>query len=285
MRQNNFSLQNKNLRINYNFSKEINQKLEIIQELLSNKKVIIGFSGGVDSTLLAFLSSKFAKETLLVTVENELITEEELEELKKIKEILGLPLRIIHINQLKDSNFIKNDSNRCYYCKKTILSYLEEIKVKEGYDIILEGTNYSDLTEPRPGYNAVKEKNAISPFVESHLTKAEIREISKVIGLPTWNKVPTPCTASRFLTGTPITRQSIKRIQEAEKFLKRRFGFEIIRVRYDGKKAIIQALRKDLPVITDPSNKKIILKNLKELGFEKVIISDKPYTRPSQGIM
>ena len=264
---------------------ELKEKLNKIHSILKNKKVIVAFSGGVDSTLLAFLSKNFAQKTLLVSVFDDLVTPEEKKEIKKLQKLLKLPLIIVERNPYSNPDFVKNPKNRCYYCKKSIATLLNEVKRKEEYDLVVEGTNKSDLIEPRPGYDAIKEAGISSPFVTAGLTKKEIRYISRFLSLPTWEKPPSPCTATRFITGVPISANIIKKIQAAEKYMKKQFGLEIVRVRFDGSSAIIQVLKKDMDHVFSEPNKEKISKKLREIGFQSVIFSSKPYSRPSQGII
>ncbi|MHA2029562.1 MAG: ATP-dependent sacrificial sulfur transferase LarE, partial [Candidatus Kariarchaeaceae archaeon] len=195
----------------------INQKIDVIEGMLKNKKVIIAFSGGVDSTVLAYIAKKFCDKVLLIMQDGYSVGIGEVDYAKKMVEILNMEIEFIYYNEYEISeNYASNPDNRCYFCKELLHEFLENLRITKEFDLVLNGTNSSDLLGHRPGYQAVLEKKAQSPLVIAGLTKSEIRWIAKNNNLPVWDKPATACLASRFETGTRITQVGLQRVAEAE---------------------------------------------------------------------
>ena len=236
--------------------------------------VLVAFSGGVDSSFLL----KVARDTLdgegsvlAVTARSSTYPQRELEEAARIARMIGAPHRIIDSEELEIEGFADNPPDRCYFCKGELFGKLSVIAGEEGYAAVLDGANADDLQDYRPGSKAAREKNARSLLQEVGMTKAEIRELSREMGLPTWNKPSFACLASRFPFGEKITAPKLSRIDKAENFL-RRIGFEQVRVRSHGDIARIELKSDDIPVAAAAAVAGRIHRELFALGFKFVTL-------------
>lgn len=245
----------------------IKEKIESLKKiLLKYKKILLAYSGGVDSSLLL----KVAVDTLgnenviAATAYSPTYTEKELETAKNISKEFNIKHIIIMTNEFNNKNFIMNNKDRCYFCKKELFEKLGEIKDKYKCDIIMDGANYDDLKDFRPGSKAEKEHHILTPLKDALFTKKEIREYSKKLGLRTYNHPAIACLASRIPYDEKITDEKIKMIREGEEFLSK-YGFENIRLRTSNKTARIEVDRNDFKKII--KNKEEIIKKLKSLGY------------------
>ncbi|MFX1274102.1 MAG: ATP-dependent sacrificial sulfur transferase LarE [Promethearchaeota archaeon] len=254
-------------------NENLENKLNKIITFLKDKKVIIAFSGGVDSTLLAFLSKNNAKETLLVTEQTILYPEEEIEETKQFASKYDISHLIIERDPLIDDNFRCNPKDRCYICKTGLYETILEIKQERNYDIIIDGSNLNDLSDYRPGMKALEELEISTPYVDFGIDKQEIREISKFFNLEVQSKPSMACFSSRIPYGQEINNEKLIRIREGERFLKQVFHLKQLRVRHhEGNLARIEFLPQDLPKILDNDKLERIKAKFKELGFVYVTI-------------
>jgi len=236
------------------------------------KKVIIAYSGGVDSTLLLKSATMSGLEDILaVTAVSETLPDGELSFAKEIASALNVKHRVIVTEELKNKNFSSNPPDRCYYCKKELFSKLKEIAEKENFLFILDGTNADDLRDWRPGKRAAAELGIRSPLLEAGFTKQEIREISHSLGLPTWDKPATPCLSSRFPYGQGITVEALQRVTLAENFIKK-FGLRELRVRDHSKIARIEVIPENFPILMDKNIRDEIVSYLKSLGYRYVTL-------------
>jgi len=233
-------------------------------------KVAVAFSGGVDSTLLAYVCKTVKPDSLAITVDTEVIARGELEEAKNIAKTLGLNHKVVRLKLLDIPEFVENSEMRCYYCKRAII---KAIKGEIGDDYVLfDGTNKDDLSDFRPGLRAKKEFGVVSPL--ECLTKEEIRKIARELGLPNWNKPSNSCLATRIPYGYKITKKKLEMIEEAEKFLKDS-GFSVIRVRMEGKNARIEVGINEIEKAF--RMREVIVDKLKQLGFQRISLDLEGY--------
>lgn len=256
------------------------KKQEKLKEiLLSYKKVLIAFSGGVDSTyLLKMAFDTLGNNAIAVTANSETYAKNELNSAKNLAEIIGIKHIIVDSNELTVTNFKENPIDRCYYCKKELFTQLKELAKKLDIENVLEGSNIDDFNDYRPGRKAIDELGIKSPLVEADLNKEEIRELSKLLGLSTFNKPAMACLASRFPYGEEITSGKLHKVEKAEQFINSLYENACplqLRVRYFGETAVVEV---DSNLINKFKNDKEIIENgLKAIGFEHTIIDEKGY--------
>ncbi|UCC18140.1 MAG: ATP-dependent sacrificial sulfur transferase LarE [Promethearchaeota archaeon] len=254
-------------------SKDLNTKLEALITFLKEKKIIVAFSGGVDSSLLGFLSKKYAKDTLLITERSILYPEEEIVEASQFAKKYGINHIIIERNPLLNEEFRSNPSNRCYICKSGLYSDIIEIQNAINYELILDGSNLDDLSDYRPGLQALKELSISTPYIDFKIKKEEIREISKYFNLDVQSKPSMACFSSRIPYGQRINQDKLIKIREGEKFLKNTFNLKQLRVRlHEPNLARIELLPEDFTKTLTINNLNLIKKRFKELGFTYITI-------------
>ena len=221
---------------------ELQQKLE--KEIAGYMSVVIGFSAGVDSSVVAAAAhSALGDRALSVTAITETITEEDLDLAREIVDTLGLRHQWIEYSELAIDGYAENPANRCYFCKDTLYHQLGDIARREGR-IILDGTNADDAGDYRPGREAAQAHGVRSPLLELGIDKHTVRELARMYGLPNHNKPSAPCLSSRVPYGTRITREILETIGQAERNV-RRLGFGELRVRHHGKVARLELPQED----------------------------------------
>jgi uncharacterized protein len=238
---------------------------KIIEEMGS---IVIGFSGGVDSTLLLKVAHDILKDKVIAVIgKSETYPEEEFNEAIKLAEFIGARYKIVTTEETDNLKFAENPPDRCYYCKTELFSKLKEIAEAEGIRWIADGTNADDVKDFRPGLRAVKENNIRSPLLEAGLTKNEIRELSRLLGLPTWDKPSFACLSSRFPYGMPIDREKLKKIDKAESFL-RKLGLKVFRVRLVDENTVrIETGKEEFKKFFEDDFRVKVVNELKNLGF------------------
>ena len=232
----------------------------------------VGFSAGVDSTFLLTVAHEvLGDKVIAVTGTDASVPERELIEAKAYCEERGIRHIIYTMNPMKEEGYRKNGPDRCYFCKRGIYTEIRRIAEENGIVYMAEGSNMDDLGDYRPGLRAVEELGVKSPLREAKMTKADIRMISKVMGLPTWSKPAYACLASRFVYGEEITEEKLKMIDQAEQFLIEH-GFLEERVRMHGKIARIEVPAKDIPRIAEDGIREQIAACFKKIGFRFVTL-------------
>jgi uncharacterized protein len=239
---------------------------------------LVAFSGGVDSTfLLSVARGVLGKKLLAVTVAFPAVPAAEIRNAKAIARALKVKHLVVRADDvLEMTSFRDNPPDRCYHCKKAILSKLLAIAQALGFPCILEASNKDDVRDYRPGHRAVRELGAKSPLIEAGLTKADIRALSMERGLPTWNKPSAACLASRIPYGETITREKLARIERGEAYLVS-LGFSSCRLRHHGDLARIEVPEGEIARLVGAGVKNRIVKKMKALGFRYVTIDIEGY--------
>ncbi|HVN67767.1 MAG TPA: ATP-dependent sacrificial sulfur transferase LarE [Candidatus Sulfotelmatobacter sp.] len=257
-------------------SKEKEKKLE---ELLAGlKKVLVAFSGGVDSTyLLAVARRVLGKENVFALIaESPTYPVEEIENAIKMADKLDVRTIVIKTEEFFDENFVANGRERCYYCKKELFAKMKKLAEEKGVGTIIDGSNYDDLSDYRPGNRAKEEFKALSPLQLLEFSKDEVRQLSKQAGLPTHDKPSMACLASRIPYGVRITERALGQISAAEKYL-RSLGLRQVRVRHHDIVARIEVGVDELSKIMNEETRKKIIERLEELGYCFVTLDLKGY--------
>lgn len=254
------------------------EKLEVLKENIRNmKSLVIAFSGGVDSTFLLKVAYDVLKENVLaVTARSSTYPEREYKEAVSFIEKLGARHMTIISEELDIDGFSKNPVNRCYYCKKELFSKIRDIAKENGINCIADGSNVDDLGDYRPGMQAVKELEVVSPLREAGMTKEDIRKLSKDMNLPTWDKPAFACLSSRFPYGQEITREKLEKVDKAEQFLLDS-GFKQVRVRVHGDMARIEVSSSERSKFYNDELMDMVYEEFKKIGFSYTSLDLKGY--------
>ena len=244
-------------------------KINVVCDILKDKKVAIGFSGGADSTLIAYLSSKVAADTLAITIDNHLLPTGFVENTRKIAKSFGINHKIIDIDFYEDNGFLSNDSKRCYNCRNLMYSKIEEVARENGFDFICDGNNISDLVIDRPGILITYKKNFNTPFIEAKLTSKEIHKFLNDHKIPYSRS--TTCLATRIATNTRTTPEKISKIRYCEDYISANTNCEIVKVRDLGQLAIVEV--DDINELLSEDKFININDELKRKGFKKVALN------------
>ncbi|MFX0101791.1 MAG: ATP-dependent sacrificial sulfur transferase LarE [Candidatus Hodarchaeota archaeon] len=257
------------------FPEGIVKKLEILKAKLNGKMCIVAFSGGVDSTVLLIIAKSFCAEVYAVHVDMPLNSTGETEAARELAKLLDVELHVLNRRPLDNDDFASNDARRCYHCKMYNFKALKELQEELKFEMILEGSNVDDAGDYRPGMDALKELGIESAFQPVGITKQEIREIARVLGLPNAGKPSNACLASRIAYGIKINDDLLDKIDKAEILIKESLEVKNLRARvHQGDILRIELEKTDLPkIMTEKSTQIIELsKKLKGLGFKKVAL-------------
>jgi len=249
-----------------NLPLELQQKHSVLITILNEMgSMLIGYSGGVDSTfLLKSAHDLLGDNVLAVTADSATLTGDELDEAGEVASAIGAAHLAVKTDEFESEDFIANPPERCYYCKKERFSALKDIQAARGFKWVAEGSNADDDNDWRPGTKAVRELGVRSPLKEAGLTKPDIRELSRALGLSTWDKPSAACLASRIPYGERITEDKLNQIAEAEQYLKE-LGFRQLRVRHHGDLAKIEVPADDMQEVIRRADE--ITTRIKQLGF------------------
>lgn len=257
---------------------DLRNKMEKLETILKGYgKLLVAFSGGVDSTFLLAMARKVLKDNVVaVTGDSPIHSTRETKDAVSMAQKMGVKQIIHETQEMTLPEFLKNPEDRCYICKKHLIQDLKKIADKMNIPNIAHGANKDDLGDYRPGFAAAEEMGVLSPLIEAGMTKADIRELSKEMGLETWDKPSMPCLATRLPYGTSITKAVVKQIEAAENILFD-LGFKICRVRHHGDLARIEIVSEDFNLILDNSIRKKIVNAFKELGYLYVSLDMEGY--------
>jgi pyridinium-3,5-biscarboxylic acid mononucleotide sulfurtransferase len=244
-------------------------------------QVIVAYSGGTDSAYLAWAAHQaLGPEAVAITADSPSIPESHKRDAAEFARECGFRHEFIETREFDNPDYVKNDANRCFHCKDELFTRLEEIATERGFNNIVYGVNVDDLGDYRPGQNAAKIHQVNAPLVEARLTKSEIRELSRIAGLSTWDRPAAACLSSRIPYGTPVTVENIKTVEQGEEAIKA-LGFRQFRVRFHGELVRIEIAKEELARALTPEMARAFTAIFKPLGFLYVALDLEGYRQGS----
>ncbi len=250
---------------------DLDTKYAHLQQVLADlSSVLVAFSGGVDSTLLLKVAHDVLGERCIAaTADSETYPREELVEARRLAQAIGVEHLVVRTNELADAQYVANNPDRCYNCKKTLFTELFPVAKERGLAAVVYGAMADDMGDHRPGHRAAHEWQVRSPLLEAGLTKADIRELSRRLDLDTWNKPSFACLSSRMPYGHAIDAAQLRQVDEAERVL-RALGFTGFRVRHHGDIARLEVSQDDLQRALE--QREAIVERLNVLGYVYVTL-------------
>jgi uncharacterized protein len=254
------------------------EKLEPLQTLLAEMgQALIAYSGGIDSTLVAKVAyDVLGDRALAITADSPSLMVDDLIEAEDQAIAIGIRHEIVPTHELDNPHYASNPANRCYFCKSELHDTLKPLALGRGYPYVVDGVNADDLHDYRPGIQAAKERGARSPLAEVGITKLEVREISRHLGLPWWDKPAQPCLSSRFPYGEAITAEKLQRVGRCERYL-RQLGWRSLRVRSVGDTARIELPPAEIQAFVQGTDLPALVAAFQSYGFTYVTLDLEGY--------
>ena len=245
------------------------------------RRVIVAYSGGTDSAFLAWAAARtLGQNALAVTADSASIPESHKRDAEAFVREFGIRHEYVETREFENPDYVKNDANRCFHCKDELFTVLEKLAGERGIAHIVYGVNKDDLGDYRPGQRAAKLHEVRAPLVDADLTKAEIRELSRRAGLPTWDRPAAACLSSRIPYGTPVTIENIKTVEIGEEEMKA-LGFRQFRTRFHGELVRIEIAPEELPRALDLDMARRLTAIFKRLGYKYVTLDLEGYRQGS----
>ena len=245
---------------------ETQDQLSGLRDILNEmKSVVVAYSGGVDSALVAVAAHQaLGSRSLAVTADSPALARRELEEATGLAQRLGFAHRVINTAEMAREGYVANSPQRCYFCKTELYSQLQGLAVQEGFQWVANGANTGDQGDYRPGMQAASERQVRSPLIEAGLDKAAVRELAKALDIPAWDKPAQPCLSSRIPYGIPVTLETLSKVERAEDYL-RSLGLREVRARHHDRLCRVEVGEAELE--TAFRRRDEIVENLKKIGY------------------
>jgi pyridinium-3,5-biscarboxylic acid mononucleotide sulfurtransferase len=251
----------------------IGKKRELLQSDLRNLgRTLIAYSGGVDSAYLAWaVHQTLGRDMLAVIADSPSLARTQLADAIAFANEQSIPLEVVATSELDRPEYVRNDAQRCFFCKDELFTLMEELRVARGFDAIAYGVNLDDQVDFRPGQRAAGAHRIVAPLLDAGLTKEEIRTLARSAGLRIWDKPASACLSSRIEYGRPVTREALNMVEKGEDAV-RALGFRQFRVRHHGEIVRIEIARDELERALDPAMAAEFTRIFKALGFKFVTL-------------